>query len=54
MRLTGWAEVSDPAGGKTRARTVATWPGSDQRVVKRYLPADAPQPFMAMIYKRRK
>lgn len=52
--LTGWSEMPDPAGGKTRAKTVATWPGSDERVVKMYLPADAPQPFMTMTYKRRK
>ena len=33
---------------------VATWPGPDQRVVKLYIPADAPEPFMTMTYKRRK
>jgi len=52
--LTGWSEMPDPAGGKTRAKTVATWPGPDQRVVKLYIPADAPEPFMTMTYKRRK
>jgi hypothetical protein len=52
--LTGSSEVADPAGGKTKAKTVATWPGPDERVVKMYLPADAPQPFMTMTYKKRK
>jgi hypothetical protein len=53
--LTGWSEVADPAGGgKTKAKTVATWPGPDERLVKMFLPADAPQPFMTMTYKRRK
>jgi hypothetical protein len=52
--MTGWTEVADPAGGKTRAKTVSTWPGPDARVVKMYLPPEAPQPFMTMTYKRRK
>jgi hypothetical protein len=52
--VTGWSEVPDPAGGKTKAKTVATWPGPDQRVVKIYMPADAPEPFMTMTYKKRK
>jgi hypothetical protein len=52
--MTGWSEVADPAGGKTKAKTVTTWPGPDQRLVKMYLPADAPQPFMTMTYKKRK
>jgi hypothetical protein len=52
--LTGWSEMPDPAGGKAKAKTVATWPGPDQRVVKIYMPADAPEPFMTMTYKKRK
>ena len=52
--VTGWSEMPDPAGGKTKAKTVATWPGPDQRVVKIYMPADAPEPFMTMTYKKRK
>ena len=52
--LTGWSEVPAPAGGKTRAKTVATWPGPDARVVKMSLPSEAPQPFMTMTCKRRK
>jgi hypothetical protein len=52
--LTGSSEMEDPAGGRTKAKTVATWPGPDERVVKLYMPADAPQPFMTMTYKKRK
>lgn len=52
--LTGWSEMPDPAGGKAKAKTVAMWPGPDQRVVKIYMPADAPEPFMTMTYKKRK
>jgi len=52
--MTGTSEVPDPAGGRRKAKSVATWPGSDQRVVKIYMTADAPQPTVTLTYKRRK
>jgi len=51
--LTGWVEINDPMAGKTKAKTVATWPDADTRVIKVFQPADAPEPFMVMTYKRR-
>jgi hypothetical protein len=51
--LTGWVEMNDPMAGKAKAKTVATWPDADSRVVKVFQPADSPEPFMVMTYKRR-
>jgi hypothetical protein len=52
--MTGSAEVPDPSGGKSKAKSVATWPGPDERVVKIFVPPDAPQPAVTLTYKRRK
>ena len=52
--MTGSMEMDDPMMGKTKAKTVAEWPDADSRTVKMYVPADAPEPFMIMSYKRRK
>jgi Protein of unknown function (DUF1579) len=51
--MTGTSEVPDPAGGRTKAKSVATWPGPDERVVKIYM-TDASQPTVTLTYKRRK
>ena len=52
--MTGWMEMPDPMGGKTKAKTVATWPDEDSRVVKVYGPDGGDEPFMTFTYARRK
>jgi len=51
--LTGWMEMPDPMGGKTRAKTVEEWPDENSRVIKIY-PDGSDEPFMTMTYERRK
>jgi hypothetical protein len=52
--MTGSSEAQDPMGGKTKSKTVTQWPDADTRIVKMFLPAESPEPFMVMTYKRRK
>ncbi len=51
---TGWTELRDPMGNKSKAKAVITWPDADTHVIKIFLtPADT-QPLMTMTYKKRK
>ena len=52
--LTGWMEMRDPMGGKSKAKTVEEWPDAETRLVRVYPTADAPEPFMKMTYRKRK
>jgi len=52
--MTAFTEAPGPAGGTVRVRSVTTWPGEGERVVKSFLPADAPEPYMTITYTRRK
>jgi hypothetical protein len=52
--MTGWMEMPDPMGGKTRAKTEATWPDEDTRIVKVFAPDGGPEPFMTFTYEKRK
>jgi hypothetical protein len=52
--LTGWMEMRDPMGGKSKAKTVEEWPDEDSRVVRIYPIAEAPEPFMTITYTKRK
>lgn len=52
--LTGWMEMPDPMGGKSKAKTVEKWPDEDSRIIKIYPPDGSTEPFMTFTYKKRK
>lgn len=52
--MTGWMEMPDPMGGKTRAKTEGTWPDGSTRIVKVFGPDGGPEPFMTFTYQMRK
>jgi hypothetical protein len=52
--MTGWMEMPDPMGGKTKVKTLATWPDENTRIVKVYGPDGGDEPFMTFTYQRRK
>jgi hypothetical protein len=52
--MKGWMEMADPSGGKSKAKTEATWPTADTRVVKVFGPDGTGEPFMKMTYTKRK
>jgi len=52
--MKGWMEMADPSGGKSKAKTEATWPTADTRVVKVFGPEGTGEPFMKMTYTKRK
>lgn len=52
--LTGWMEMVDPAGSKSRAKTQETWPTADTRLVTVFPPGGGPEPLMKITSKRRK
>jgi hypothetical protein len=52
--LTGWMEMQDPMGGKSRAKTVEKWPDEESRIIRIYPTMEAPEPFMTMTYKKRR
>jgi len=53
--MTGWMEMADPmTGGKSKAKTVATWPDASTRIVKVYPPSGGDEPFMTFTYDKRK
>lgn len=52
--LKGWMEMPDPAGGKSKAKTEATWPTPETRLVKVFGPDGSAEPFMKMTYTKRK
>jgi hypothetical protein len=52
--LTGWMEMPDPMGGKSKAKTEETWPDENTRMVKIFGPDGGPEPFMTFTYEKRK
>jgi len=52
--MTAFTEAPGPAGGTVRVKSVTTWPADGERVVKSYMPADAPEPYMTITYTLRK
>jgi hypothetical protein len=50
---TGWTEMRDPMGNKSKAKVVVAWPAPDSRTVKIFINASDPQPFMTMTYKKK-
>lgn len=52
--MTGWVEMPDPTtGGKSKAKTEATWPDESTRIVKFYPPGGGDEPSMTFTYKKR-
>ena len=52
--MTGWLEMPDPmTGGKSKAKTEATWPDESTRIVKFYPPGGGDAPMMTFTYKKR-
>lgn len=52
--LTGWMEMVDPSGSKSRARTQETWPTTDTRLVRVFPPNGGTEPLMKITSTRRK
>ena len=52
--LTGWMEMPDPMGGKSKVKTVEEWPDEDTRLVRFFGPDGGDEPFMAFTYEKRK
>jgi hypothetical protein len=52
--LTGWMEMADPSGSKSRAKTQETWPGADTRLVMVFPPGGGTEPIMRITSTRRK
>jgi hypothetical protein len=52
--LKGSTETANPAGGRSRSRTEATWPTADTRVVKIWGVEAFAEPTMKITYTKRK
>lgn len=52
--LTGWMEMRDLLGGKSKVKTVEEWPDENTRIVKIFGPDGGDEPFMTFTYERRK
>lgn len=52
--LKGSTETANPAGGRSKSRTEATWPTADTRVVRIWGPDAGAEPTMKITYTKRK